>query len=53
MYIIRLFIILFIAFFCIRYYLKNYLVDKPSNLKEAIIVSLCYALAGVFVKVSA
>ena len=50
---IRFFIVLFIAFFCIRYYLKNYLIDKPSNLREAIIVSLCYAMAGVFVKISA
>jgi hypothetical protein len=48
---IRFFIVLFIAFFSFRYYLKNYLTDSPSNLKDAIIISICYAVAGVFVKI--
>lgn len=52
MFFVRYFIIFFIAFFVFRYYLKNYLTEKSSDLKEAILVSICYAIAGVFIKVS-
>lgn len=40
------FLVAIIGFTAVRYYLPNYILEKPSTLRTGVVLAFCYALFG-------
>ena len=40
------FMVAIIGFTAVRYYLPNYILEKPSTLRTGVVLAFCYALFG-------